>query len=430
MKVAELAKALEDFRSGLAAHERLFNQVPDRRMKDEWQTTLEGQSAQLSRRHGALRPYIERFDNQWLMQHPATGVTWDALEAAISVTGHPSKRPSMRAVIQKLDQILGNLETLAPDVEIPADRNKPIRVGLPTEGVSMLPMSIEHRRHILAATSILKALGHTGFDQMLLELGVPEDVGTGSGLAARANSFARYILGNPDAKAVDGTLVGDAIIKRARSLVERGMDGSSNVTSQERDEYHDAVADDVEEGQKVPPSSVKGSSEISVSTPVSGSPQVAVSRKKPRRKVFIVHGHDVGPREAVARILERLDFEPIILHEQPNRGRTIITKFQEEAADVGFAVVLMTPDDIGGKQGESSDPLRARARQNVIFELGFFIGVLGPERVAALVKGTIERPSDFDGVVYVNMDEQGGWMRTLARELNAAGFEVDLNKLP
>jgi predicted nucleotide-binding protein/uncharacterized protein YjbI with pentapeptide repeats len=139
--------------------------------------------------------------------------------------------------------------------------------------------------------------------------------------------------------------------------------------------------------------------------------------------VFIVHGHDEASREAVARFLEKIGIEVIILHERPNKGRTIVTKFREEAEKVGFAVVLMTPDDSGGKVG---GPLVARARQNVVFELGFFIGALGPERVAALVKGPVERPSDFDGVVYIPLDDQG-WKVSLARELEAADFEIDWN---
>ena len=120
------------------------------------------------------------------------------------------------------------------------------------------------------------------------------------------------------------------------------------------------------------------------------------------RKVFIVHGHDEGTREAVARFVEKLGFDPIILHERPNRGRTIITKFREEAAGVGFAIVLMTADDLG--RSIEYTELKPRARQNVIFELGFFIGALRPEHVAALVKGNIDLPSDYDGVVYISMD--------------------------
>jgi hypothetical protein len=113
------------------------------------------------------------------------------------------------------------------------------------------------------------------------------------------------------------------------------------------------------------------------------------------RKVFIVHGHDEGARESVARFLEQLDFDPIILHEQANQGRTIIEKI-EAHGDVGFAVVLLTPDDIGSVQG--GDPL-PRARQNVLLELGYFIGRLGRARVCALKRGDVEVPSDFGGVV-------------------------------
>lgn len=143
------------------------------------------------------------------------------------------------------------------------------------------------------------------------------------------------------------------------------------------------------------------------------------------RKVFVVHGHDGAAREGVARFLERLGLEPIVLHERPNKGRTLITKFREESADIKFAVVLMTPDDHGAVSGESAT--RRRARQNVVFELGFFIGKYGLQRVAALVKGDIERPSDFEGVVYISLDEAGGWKQQLGRELQAAGFKIDWN---
>ena len=143
------------------------------------------------------------------------------------------------------------------------------------------------------------------------------------------------------------------------------------------------------------------------------------------RKVFVVHGHDEAPREAVARFLTTLSFEPIILHEQANQGRTVIEKI-EAHGDVGFAVVLLTPDDTGGpKSGEQSP----RARQNVILELGYFIGILGRSRVCALKRGDLEIPSDFGGVVYETYDAGGGWKNALGRELQAAGFEIDWNKV-
>ncbi|TCU74885.1 putative nucleotide-binding protein with TIR-like domain [Bradyrhizobium sp. R2.2-H] len=141
------------------------------------------------------------------------------------------------------------------------------------------------------------------------------------------------------------------------------------------------------------------------------------------RKIFIVHGHDDGAREAVARFLERLGFDPIILHEQANQGRTIIEKI-EAHGDVGFAVILLTPDDVGGLHGAEQRP---RARQNVMLELGYFIGRLGRARVCALKRGDIEVPSDFGGVVYEPFDSGGGWKQALGRELQAAGFQIDWN---
>ena len=127
----------------------------------------------------------------------------------------------------------------------------------------------------------------------------------------------------------------------------------------------------------------------------------------PARKVFVVHGHDEGAREAVARFLERLGFEAIVLHERANQGRTVIEKV-EVHGDVGFAVVLLTPDDEGAKRGEALQP---RARQNVLLELGYFIGRLGREQVCALKRGQVEFPSDFGGVAYASFDDGGGCVR-------------------
>lgn len=144
-------------------------------------------------------------------------------------------------------------------------------------------------------------------------------------------------------------------------------------------------------------------------------------------KVFVVHGHDAGAREAIARFLERIELEAIILHEQPDQGLTIIEKFETYATQVGFAVVLLTPDDLGG---QASSPAQAsRARQNVIFELGYFAGKLGRGRACLLRKGDVEIPSDLYGVIYTEMDDGDGWKLKLARELNAAGLKFDANKV-
>jgi predicted nucleotide-binding protein len=142
-------------------------------------------------------------------------------------------------------------------------------------------------------------------------------------------------------------------------------------------------------------------------------------------KVFVVHGHDEGARESVARFLEKIGFEAIILHEQANQGRTVIEKI-EAYSDVGYAVVLLTPDDYGGKAGE---PTKPRARQNVILELGYFVGRLGRGHVCALMRGEIEVPSDWNGVVYQAMDTGGGWKGALAKELAAVGHDIDWAKV-
>lgn len=140
-------------------------------------------------------------------------------------------------------------------------------------------------------------------------------------------------------------------------------------------------------------------------------------------KVFVVHGHHEGVKQALAKFLERLGLQPVILHEQASKGRTIIEKF-EDYSDVSFAVVLLTADDIG-KAKDSADDFALRARQNVVFELGFFIGKLGRPYVCSLYEEGVRTPSDYDGVVFIPLDKAEAWKPALFRELQAAGFDVD-----
>lgn len=143
--------------------------------------------------------------------------------------------------------------------------------------------------------------------------------------------------------------------------------------------------------------------------------------------VFIVHGHANALKQEVARAVQRLTgAEPVILHEQADRGRTIIEKFEQHAGEVGFAVVLLTADDTGGAADGDQRP---RARQNVVFELGYFFGRLGRSSVAVLYESGVELPSDVHGVLYTEVDAGGAWQYQLGRELRAAGIEADLNKL-
>ena len=144
------------------------------------------------------------------------------------------------------------------------------------------------------------------------------------------------------------------------------------------------------------------------------------------RRVFLVHGHHDGLLHEAARYLEKLKLQPIILREQPSSGRTIIEKFVD-FADVAYAVVLLTPDDRGGMIKDAFEAQRPRSRQNVILELGYFLGKLGRNRVTALYMGDVEIPSDYSGVAFVGVDERGAWRLELARELKAAGLDIDMN---
>jgi len=143
------------------------------------------------------------------------------------------------------------------------------------------------------------------------------------------------------------------------------------------------------------------------------------------RRVFLVHGHDEEAKLAVARFLEQLRLEPVILSERPNEGRTIIEKF-EHHADVSYAIVLFTSDDVGYAKADPGTQ-RSRARQNVVLELGYFIGRLTRACVCALYKDAVELPSDLHGVLYVQMDAGDGWKLKLAKEMKAAGLKVDMN---
>lgn len=147
----------------------------------------------------------------------------------------------------------------------------------------------------------------------------------------------------------------------------------------------------------------------------------------PPSRIFVVHGHDDAMKEAVARVVTMLGLEPIILHEQPNRGDTIIEKLVR-SSEVGYAIVLLSADDIGASRSQPGS-LRPRARQNVLFELGFFIGRLGRKRVMALHPSVrdFEFPSDISGVVWTPFEPE--WRFKLVQELNAAGYRVDANRL-
>ncbi|PTR02197.1 putative nucleotide-binding protein with TIR-like domain [Nitrosomonas nitrosa] len=141
--------------------------------------------------------------------------------------------------------------------------------------------------------------------------------------------------------------------------------------------------------------------------------------------VFVVHGHDEQAKESTARFIEKLGLNAVILHEQANEGQTIIEKL-EKHTNAAYAVVLFTPDDIGAS-ASSPESFQPRARQNVLVELGYMAAKIGRNRVCVLRKGKVEAPSDFLGVLCIDIDAAGAWRLKLTKELKVAGLKVDLN---
>ncbi len=146
------------------------------------------------------------------------------------------------------------------------------------------------------------------------------------------------------------------------------------------------------------------------------------------KRVFIVYGHDQGARDAVELLLRRMGLDPIVLANLPACGDTIIEKLEKYlggAGNVGFACVLLTPDDEGHRAGAEEEK-KYRARQNVILELGMVLARLGRKRVAILYKESVERPSDIDGLLYLGFKERVEEAKALLfRELKEAGYSPD-----
>jgi predicted nucleotide-binding protein len=256
-----------------------------------------------------------------------------------------------------------------------------------------LPLPSPERTVKFKARDAMSLWDHTKIDDFLLEAGVSglrigREIGS---RRDRVNAILKFVLDNPSAKIADNSML-SAFFVRAALGTEANGDASENASEleDEHSERHDE----------------------------------ALARKAKTRspnRVFIVHGRDNKAQNKVASFLRRVELEPVVLHEQPSMGRHLLTKFIDEAELVTFAVIVMTADDVGGL---SSSELAPRARQNVILELGYFLAHLGQSRVCALVAPGLETPSDFDGIVYIKMDENSRWEYELERELRAAGMPL------
>ena len=148
------------------------------------------------------------------------------------------------------------------------------------------------------------------------------------------------------------------------------------------------------------------------------------------RKIFVVYGHDEIARTQLEALLRRWDLGPIILDQQASGGQTIIEKLEEYSQEVGYAIVLATPDDEG--KSKSEDAYKSRVRQNVVLELGMFLAKLGREKVAILLKEDkeFEKPSDIHGLIYIPFDKKVDEVAlNLIRELSNQGYNIDSSRI-
>jgi predicted nucleotide-binding protein len=252
------------------------------------------------------------------------------------------------------------------------------------------PLPATSRHELLRARDLIGEWGHTDIDDLLFEIGLPE-LGlnrNGRSRRDRANEIARFAMEHPEAVTAENSLLSAFLVRRALP--------------------------------KSPPTRT-AVPEVAAERVAPEPSTNAQPRSRSPNRVFVVHGQNDDARTMVVKHLRDVGLEAIVLHDQPNMGRHLLTKFIQEADLVTFAVVLMTDDDVGCvKEGRSAP----RARQNVILELGYFLSHLGQPRVCALITPGLETPSDFDGIVYIRMDADGNWHRELDRELVAARMPV------
>lgn len=145
-------------------------------------------------------------------------------------------------------------------------------------------------------------------------------------------------------------------------------------------------------------------------------------------KVFIVHGHDDEAKVTVARFVEKLGLVPLILDEQPSEGLTIIEKFAAIAKETGFAIILLTADDVCTEKGKPVKEWNPRASQKVLLALGYFFAELGAERVFTLYQEGVELPADYGELTYIPMGNAENWQTKLTRRMQQAGLPINLDK--
>ena len=164
------------------------------------------------------------------------------------------------------------------------------------------------------------------------------------------------------------------------------------------------------------------------STIASDGPTQSTTKSK---KVFVVHGHDEVAKTSLEVFLREIGLEPIVLHRQADQGLTIIEKF-EKHSDVGYAFILLTPDEVSYLKSDENrtDHERRkefRARPNVIFEFGYFVGKLGRSKVCCLYTGDVSLPSDVNGMIYKKYSSSLEEIAySIIKDLKASGFTMSM----
>lgn len=146
------------------------------------------------------------------------------------------------------------------------------------------------------------------------------------------------------------------------------------------------------------------------------------------RTIFIVHGHDTEARDQLELALHRLGMQPFILMNSAAQGKTLIESLEGHIGkdySSAFGIVLMTPDDVGYSKKEGSEKSEPRARQNVVLETGMLLSSLTRKRMALIVKGHLELPSDLEGIIRLGYNDHiREIIPKLCQNLKEAGFDI------
>ncbi len=167
-----------------------------------------------------------------------------------------------------------------------------------------------------------------------------------------------------------------------------------------------------------------------VAAPAQISERTDAASPRRSKKVFVVHGHDEVAKTNLEVFLNEIGLQPIVLHRQADEGLTVIEKF-EKHSDVGYAFILLTPDEVAYLKADEAKndedrKKELRARPNVIFEFGYFVGKLGRSRVCCLYTGDVTLPSDVSGMIYKKFNSTIDEVAySIIKDLKASGYSMD-----